>query len=77
MLARHTNDRLKSTIHRVVNPPREKMNYFAAILFLSSCTHVPKWTLAACKECIDAEHPKQYEISTAGEFLNQRLPKLA
>src|SRR5690606_26094554 len=27
MLARLTNDRLKSTVHRVVNPPRELMKY--------------------------------------------------
>ena len=28
MLSRHTNNKLKSTIHRVVNPPRELWEYF-------------------------------------------------
>ena len=27
-------------------------------------------------ECIDAEHPKQYEDITAGEFLDQRLREI-
>ena len=28
MLSRHSNNRLKSTIHRVVNPPKESMGNF-------------------------------------------------
>ena len=33
MLSRHTNNRLKSTIHQVVNPPRENCGEPRVILF--------------------------------------------
>ena len=75
MLARHTNDKLKSTIHRVVNPPREKMNSsrYSIPFFMHPRSEMD---LTCLKGCIDAEHPKQYEDITAGEFLNQRLAEI-
>ena len=75
MLARHTNDRLKSTIHRVVNPPREKMNTsrFSIPFFMHPRSEMD---LTVLPSCIDAEHPKQYEDITAGEFLHQRLVEI-
>lgn len=75
MLARHTNDRLKSTIHRVVNPPREKMNTsrYSIPFFMHPRSEMD---LTCLEGCIDAEHPKQFEDITAGEFLNQRLAEI-
>lgn len=75
MLERLTNNKLRSTIHRVVNPPKEdwdKPRY--SIPFF---TH-PKseMSLACLAECIDEEHPKAYEDITAGDFLNERLREL-
>ncbi|TAE12747.1 MAG: isopenicillin N synthase family oxygenase [Bacteroidetes bacterium] len=75
MLERLTNNVLKSTIHRVVNPPREKMgNSRYSIPFFMH----PRSTmdLACLPACITAENPKQYEDITAGEFLNQRLAEI-
>lgn len=75
MLARHTNDRLKSTIHRVVNPPREKMNTsrYSIPFFMHPRSEMD---LTCLEGCINAEHPKQFEDITAGEFLNQRLAEI-
>jgi isopenicillin N synthase-like dioxygenase len=75
MLARHTNDRLKSTIHRVVNPPREKMNTsrFSIPFFMHPRSEMD---LTVLPSCIDASNPKQYEPITAGEFLEQRLAEI-
>ncbi|WP_017730025.1 isopenicillin N synthase family dioxygenase [Nafulsella turpanensis] len=75
MLARHTNDKLKSTIHRVVNPPREKMNSsrYSIPFFMHPRSEMD---LSCLEGCIDAEHPKQYDDITAGEFLNQRLAEI-
>ncbi|HFS67178.1 MAG TPA: isopenicillin N synthase family oxygenase, partial [Flavobacteriia bacterium] len=75
MLERLTNNKLRSTIHRVVNPPKEdwdKPRY--SIPFF---TH-PKseMSLACLDECIDEENPKAYEDITAGDFLNERLREL-
>jgi isopenicillin N synthase-like dioxygenase len=75
MLERHTNNRLKSTIHRVVNPPREKMNTsrFSIPFFMHPRSEM---SLACLSNCITAENPKQYPDITAGEFLNQRLAEI-
>lgn len=75
MLARHTNDKLKSTIHRVVNPPREKMNTsrFSIPFFMHPRSEMD---LTVLPSCIDANNPKQYEDITAGEFLELRLAEI-
>ncbi len=75
MLERHTNNRLKSTIHRVVNPPREKMNTsrFSIPFFMHPRSEM---SLAALPNCVDADHPKAYPDVTAGEFLDERLREL-
>ena len=75
MLERLTNNKLRSTIHRVVNPPKEdwgKPRY--SIPFF---THpISDMKLNCLEECIDKEHPKAYDDITAGEFLNERLREL-
>ena len=75
MLQRLTNDRLRSTTHRVVNPPRELWgnSRFSIPFFLH-----PKGTmsLACLPSCIDAEHPKAYPDTTAGEYLDERLREI-
>ncbi|MAW93780.1 MULTISPECIES: 2-oxoglutarate and iron-dependent oxygenase domain-containing protein [unclassified Leeuwenhoekiella] len=72
MLERHTNNKLRSTIHRVVNPPREEWDTprYSIPFFMHPRSEMP---LNCLEECIDAEHPKAYEDITAGEFLHQRL----
>ncbi|WP_250630612.1 isopenicillin N synthase family dioxygenase [Rhodoflexus caldus] len=75
MLERHTNNRLKSTIHRVVNPPREKMgtSRFSIPFFMHPRSEM---NLACLPNCIDEAHPKAYPDITAGEFLNERLREI-
>jgi isopenicillin N synthase-like dioxygenase len=75
MLERLTNNKLKSTIHRVVNPPREKMgnSRYSIPFFMHPRSEMDLTCLPAC---IDAEHPKQYPDITAGDFLNQRLAEI-
>jgi isopenicillin N synthase-like dioxygenase len=75
MLSRHTNNKLKSTIHRVVNPPRElmKTSRFSIPFFMHPRSDMD---LTCLESCIDAGHPKLYEDITAGEFLNERLIEL-
>lgn len=72
MLQRLTNNKLRSTTHRVVNPPREKWNThrYSIPFFLHPKSQMPLHCLASC---IDEEHPKQYDDMTAGEYLDQRL----
>lgn len=72
MLQRLTNNRLKSTTHRVVNPKREfwHTSRFSIPFFL----HPKKSMSLRCLEsCIDEMHPKAYEDMTAGAYLDERL----
>jgi isopenicillin N synthase-like dioxygenase len=75
MLQRLTNNKLKSTTHRVVNPPRElmKTSRFSVPFFLHPRSDM---SLACLESCIDAEHPKVYSDMTAGEYLDERLSEI-
>lgn len=75
MLERLTNNKLKSTIHRVVNPPRDQMNTsrFSIPFFMHPRSDMD---LSCLDSCISDEHPRQYKDITAGEFLNQRLAEI-
>jgi len=75
MLARLTNNKLKSTIHRVVNPPRELMNTsrFSIPFFMHPRSEMD---LTCLESCIDEQNPKGYPDATAGEYLTERLIEL-
>ncbi|MBL7870236.1 MAG: isopenicillin N synthase family oxygenase [Cyclobacteriaceae bacterium] len=75
MLERLTNKKLKSTIHRVVNPPRHLMNHprYSIPFFMHPRSEMD---LTALPSCVDETHPKLWEDITAGEFLNQRLKEI-
>ena len=75
MLQRLTNNKLKSTTHRVVNPPRElmKTSRFSVPFFLHPKADM---SLAALESCIDTKHPKAYPDVTAGEYLDERLREI-
>ena len=75
MLSRHTNNKLKSTIHRVVNPPRELWgtSRYSIPFFMHP---ISEMKLDVLDSCIDENHPKLYSDITAGEFLDERLMEL-
>ncbi|MEQ8414657.1 MAG: 2-oxoglutarate and iron-dependent oxygenase domain-containing protein [Imperialibacter sp.] len=75
MLARLTNDKLKSTIHRVVNPPRALMHTsrYSIPFFMHPRSDMD---LTCLESCVDSEHPKKYDDITAGAFLHQRLAEI-
>tara|TARA_R110002167_G_scaffold31099_15_gene102540 strand:- start:174 stop:1124 length:951 start_codon:yes stop_codon:yes gene_type:complete len=75
MLSRLTNNKLKSTIHKVVNPPRELWgtSRYSIPFFMHPISDMP---LNCLPNCIDSDHPKGFEDITAGEFLYERLVDL-
>lgn len=75
MLSRLTNNKLKSTIHKVINPPEELWgtSRYSIPFFMHPKAEMK---LNCLEECIDANHPKLYEDITAGEFLTERLIEL-
>ncbi|APA66075.1 isopenicillin N synthase family dioxygenase [Maribacter sp. 1_2014MBL_MicDiv] len=75
MLSRLTNNKLLSTIHQVVNPPKELWgtSRYSVPFFMHPVSEMP---LNCLENCIDNEHPKLYQDITAGEFLHERLIEL-
>ncbi len=75
MLQRLTNNKLKSTTHRVVNPPKEfwGTSRYSIPFFLHPKSDV---SLRCLENCIDENNPKQYPDITAGDYLSERLREL-
>ncbi|RZK41461.1 MAG: isopenicillin N synthase family oxygenase [Pedobacter sp.] len=75
MLQRLTNNKLKSTTHRVVNPPVElmKTSRFSVPFFLHPRMEMD---LTSLPSTIDADNPKVYSDMTAGEYLDERLREI-
>ena len=75
MLSRHTNNKLKSTIHRVINPPKELWgtSRYSIPFFMHPISDMK---LDVLDGCIDENNPKAFDDITAGEFLNERLIEL-
>ena len=75
MLSRLTNNKLLSTIHQVVNPPKELWgtSRYSVPFFMHPVSDMP---LNCLENCVDEEHPKLYADINAGEFLHERLIEL-
>lgn len=75
MLSRHTNNKLKSTIHRVINPPKELWgtSRYSIPFFMHPISNMK---LNVLDGCIDKHNPKTFDDITAGEFLTERLIEL-
>ena len=72
MLQRLTNNKLKSTTHRVINPPKEKWDTsrFSIPFFMHPRSEMP---LSCLPGCVTERHPLAYQPITAGDYLNERL----
>ena len=75
MLQRLTNNYLKSTTHRVVNPPKE--SWHVPRLSIPFFLH-PKseMDLTCLDSCVTNDNPLQYAPITAGEYLDERLREI-
>lgn len=75
MLQRLTNNKLRSTTHRVVNPPPEKwgQSRYSIPFFLHPRSDMP---LNCLPQCVSAVEPKHYQDITAGDYLEERLQEI-
>ena len=75
MLQRLTNDQLKSTTHRVVNPPRSEWHKprLSIPFFLHPRMEMP---LDCLENCITTDNPLKYAPITAGGYLDERLREI-
>lgn len=75
MLARLTNNKLKSTIHQVINPPKKlwRTSRYSIPFFMHP---IPTMPLNCLENCILKTQPRNFEDITAGDYLNERLKEL-
>ena len=75
MMSRLTNDVLHSSIHRVINPPKEDWGKprFSIPFFMHPRGNM---SLNCLPNCINPENPKKYNDTTAGDFLKKRIEEL-
>jgi isopenicillin N synthase-like dioxygenase len=75
MLSRLTNNQLKSTIHQVINPPKELWgtSRYSIPFFMHPRSEMD---LTCLPSCVSEAYPKLYTNMTAGDFLNERLIEL-
>ncbi len=75
MLQRLTNNYLKSTTHRVVNPPRE--DWHKPRLSIPFFLHPrPEMSLNVLDSCVTEDNPQHYDPITAGGYLDERLREI-
>jgi len=75
MLQRLTNNKLRSTTHRVINPVQAKQgtSRYSVPFFLHPVSEMP---LNCLPETADENHPKQYNDISAGNYLTERLKEI-
>ena len=75
MLSRHTNNKLKSTIHQVVNPNKSEWGTprYSIPFFMHPISDMK---LDCLDLCIDKDNPKLFSDITAEDYLNERLKEL-
>jgi isopenicillin N synthase-like dioxygenase len=70
MLQRLTNRKLRSTTHRVVNPPRERAS--KARYSLPFFLHFnPDFMIETLPQCVDAQHPNQFPVPISAHDIQQ------
>jgi isopenicillin N synthase-like dioxygenase len=73
LLARWTNDRWRSTLHRVVNPPRNfaGSTQRLSIVFFTGPNQDAE--IGVLPSCVSAANPEKYGLVNAGEYIRAKI----
>jgi isopenicillin N synthase-like dioxygenase len=72
-MSRWTNGRWRSTLHRVVNPPRELTGSTRRLSLVAFTGPHENSEIACLPTCADAEHPPLFSPVRAGEYVMAKL----
>ena len=73
LMARWTNNRWRSTLHRVSNPDRGLTGSTRRLSMVAFTGPNEQWEVACLPSCTDAEHPPLFEPITAGEYVRAKI----
>jgi isopenicillin N synthase-like dioxygenase len=73
LLARWTNDRWRSTLHRVVNPPRDARRGTQRLSIVFFTGPDRKSEIRVLPSCISEANPAKYEPVNAGEYTQAKI----
>lgn len=73
LLARWTNDRWSSTLHRVVPPPASATGTVRRRSVARFLDGDPSLTVECIETCVSADHPARYAPVNAGEWLRTKI----
>lgn len=75
MLERLTNNKLRSTQHRVINPPKDELGKprYSTPFFMHPRSSMD---LSCLESCISENNPKKHTDILAGDFLQERIKEL-
>jgi isopenicillin N synthase-like dioxygenase len=73
LMARWTNDRWRSTLHRVVNPPRHKNGPTRRLSLVMFSGPNDDALIECLPSCVDAAHPAKYQPVRASDYIQGKL----
>ncbi|MEM1361504.1 MAG: 2OG-Fe(II) oxygenase family protein [Pseudomonadota bacterium] len=73
LLARWTNDRWKSTLHRVTNPPRDLTGSTRRLSMVAFTGPREDVEVACLPSCQSADSPAKYEPVQAGDYIMSKI----
>ncbi len=75
LMARWTNDRWRSTLHRVINPPREWTGSTRRLSLVAFTGPAAGTEVACLPSCCSAERPARYAPVEADAYIRQKLDR--
>jgi isopenicillin N synthase-like dioxygenase len=73
LMARWTNNRWRSTLHRVSNPDRGLTGSTRRLSMVAFTGPNEQWEVACLPSCTDSKHPPLFEPITAGDYVRAKI----
>ncbi len=73
LMARWTNNRWRSTLHRVSNPDRSLTGSTRRLSMVAFTGPNEQWEVSCLPSCIDADHPALFAPVKAGDYVRAKI----